>query len=280
MAHATQYFSGRFERPPRTPSPATRPSTAPVDGAAMSLDGAAGKHNQDRFLLRYPIFIIADGVGAQPGGDHAADTAVREAARHANHIAGLARAGRAGNDAEMTGALLRIPARCRDALRADAAANPALAHMATTLTLVLIHWPTAHVVWAGDSPCYLVRHGNLIALTDDQPAVRTGEEADAGAEPQASRPRQRQSLLSAVSADRVARARRLQLRPGDAVLLCTDGITAAVPDAQLVRIVERAASASEACAWLTMAVREVGSGHDATAVVVRFLARTGHVSQS
>jgi serine/threonine protein phosphatase PrpC len=59
----------------------------------------------------------------------------------------------------------------------------------------------------------------------------------------------------------------IQLRPGDRLLLCSDGLWEMVPDAEIQRIVEDARSPQKACDGLIEAANRAG-GEDNIAVIV------------
>ncbi len=98
---------------------------------------------------------------------------------------------------------------------------------ATTLTMVALVWPRAYVVHVGDSRAYYLRGGRLRQLTRDQTAYE--ELVDQGVISAAGRRRASGRLEE--HADERGRRRDepsiglIDLEAGDALLLCTDGLT-------------------------------------------------------
>jgi len=256
-----------FELQPR----ATRFVAA--DAAGASHRGRDRSHNEDRFLVQDPVFVVADGVGGQAGGGHAAQVASRQAAHCAGRIARVLQLNRTGTDPETAAALRRIPARCQAQLRNEAVKKPELARMATTLTFAVVDWPTVHVISVGDSPCFHLRGTDLTRVTVEQTMARQLADAGALSEREVEISPLRHMLASAVSAgelDAEAHARRIPLRMGDALILCTDGVSRCVPPDRLAGIVGGATTAQQACHDILADVRRTPCGDDATVIVVRF----------
>jgi protein phosphatase len=64
--------------------------------------------------------------------------------------------------------------------------------------------------------------------------------------------------------------KRIQLRPHDQILLCTDGLTAMVDDTTIASALRDGASASSACEELVSLSLAAGGRDNVTVVVARF----------
>jgi serine/threonine protein phosphatase PrpC len=236
-----------------------KPMITMTPGSATDRGGARPT-NQDALLVSPPLFAVADGLGAPPGGETASRLAldtlnVRFAAPYgAEALAEAAReAGRAVWE------------------RADA--EPALEGMGTTLTAVAVlggaEQPELAVVSVGDSRAYLFRDGQLSQLTHDHSVVQ--ELIDSGQlAPEQWRTHPERSLLTRALG--VAPVVDLDLsRPavtGSArLLLCTDGLTAQADEAQIAGVLSAFADPDQAAAELVRLANRNG-GDDNTAVVV------------
>jgi protein phosphatase len=62
----------------------------------------------------------------------------------------------------------------------------------------------------------------------------------------------------------------MRLEPGDIFLLCTDGISDALPAGDIQEYLASRASAESICKSLIAKARERGTGDDLTTVVARF----------
>jgi serine/threonine protein phosphatase PrpC len=196
------------------------------------------------------VFVIADGLGGHQGGGIASQLAVAgflEAIQEAPHTLGVRRA--AG------GALNALNAW----LHAQGRADPALAHAATTLTALLLNGRSLHILHVGDTRAYRLRDGQLQLLTEDH--VHPGAE------------RQHQ-LYRAVGLEATLRTDYAahSLRVHDRLLLCTDGVHAALKQAVLARLLGQRSSPDEDARRLVEAALAAGSQDNATAIVIDVLA--------
>jgi protein phosphatase len=231
-----------------------------VELAQASDTGLVRGHNEDRFTAAPPLLAVADGMGGALAGEVAAAVAVQSLEALAADVS--------ADDlqAAIEGANREI--------RAMAEANPAQAGMGTTLTAVLLRDGRAEIVHVGDSRAYLLRGGELRRLTEDHSLVnelvRRGELAPEDAE----RHPHRNVITRALGAEPVVEVDRLEveLADGDVLLLCTDGLTAYVPEGVVRETVATTPGLQDAANALIGRANAAG-GPDNTTVV---LARIGH----
>lgn len=145
--------------------------------------------------------------------------------------------------------------------------------MGTTLTMAYVIWPRMYVVHAGDSRCYLFRRGASERLTIDHTLAR--QLVDSGglkAEEEAS---SRWSnvlwnVLGGGNGELTAEVRRVDLMPGDSVLLCSDGLYRYLSDEELMEHLKSAPTAEVACRNLICTANERGGSDNITAIVAFF----------
>ncbi len=177
-------------------------------------------------------FVLADGAGGHAAGEVAARLTVN-----------------AVNDAFMRGASL---AECALAASSAVAQGRAGTDMSTTLAACVVDRAAHQAQWAhlGDSRIYLLRQQRVVAVTRDHSL--TQQLVDAGLLPahQLRVHAQRNILLAAIGAEGdtpVAVREPLALLPGDALLLCSDGLWEWVTEDEM----GEALAASAGCAqWL------------------------------
>lgn len=209
-------------------------------GVALSDRGLVRPRNEDAFLAAPDVrlFAVADGMGGHAAGDVASRIAV-ETLR-----ATFARA---------PSPLIQAPALARRLLAAFAAANESIlqytrlhretAGMGTTLTALipLRTRPQAVLAHIGDSRAYRLRRGALLQLTHDHTWVQ--QQVDAGIlTSHQARHHQLSSVLSRVlgtPAVGPADTFVVDVEPGDRFLLCSDGLTTMVADADLRALLDR-----------------------------------------
>jgi serine/threonine protein phosphatase PrpC len=197
--------------------------------------GTVRTRNEDNFVNRpdLGIWAVADGAG----GHQAGDVAARIVADALNEVPGGL--GAAELLAEVR---LRID-QAHDSIRAEAARRGAQAVLATTIVALLAHRSHFACLWAGDSRAYLLRDGQLTQLTHDHSLVQ--ELVDAGAlSPEEALTHPRANVITrAVGADFASLELDKmsdRLRPGDRFLLCSDGISKVVPEAELAGLLATA----------------------------------------
>jgi PPM family protein phosphatase len=220
--------------------------------------GRVRGHNEDRHLVRPPVIAVADGMGGAQAGEVAAGIAITS-------LDGLPESPRPGD-------LRRAVERANADIRKSAAGNSTRAGMGTTVTACMLgDDDKLYVVHVGDSRAYLVRDGELRRLTDDHSVVAELVRGGALTEEQADRHPQRNVITRALGAsDKVtADAFQVGVQAGDVVLLCTDGVSAAIGDASIRAALADDASLEDAALALLAAADESGGEDNATVVLAR-----------
>lgn len=215
------------------------------------------------------LLMVADGMGGAPAGERASAIAVRTIIRYMLDVMPAALRIEGAEDLE--------PATeaCQSNIEADAAAHPERRGMGTTLTLAYVVWPRAHVVHVGDSRCYLLRARRLSQVTRDHSLAQRMADHGLLAEDAARRSRWGSviwNVIGGASPDLEPELHTLELRAGDALLVCTDGLTRHVPDPAIADLLE-CDSAETACRRLVDAANRAGGGDNITVVVARFVER-------
>lgn len=234
------------------------PRLAWVELARATDVGRVRGHNEDRHLVRPPVIAVADGMGGAQAGEVAAGIAIAS-------LDALRESPRPGD-------LRRAVERANSDIRASAAGDKARAGMGTTVTACMLgDDDRLYVVHVGDSRAYLVRDGELRRLTDDHSVVAELVRGGALTEEQADRHPQRNVITRALGAsDKVSTdAFQVGVQPGDVVLLCTDGVSAAIGDSSIRAALADGASLEQAALALLAAADESGGEDNATVVLAR-----------
>jgi serine/threonine protein phosphatase PrpC len=155
----------------------------------------------------------------------------------------------------------------------EAAENPALEGMGTTLTMAFQLGAQLCIVHVGDSRAYLYRAGQLHQLTRDHTLVaelvRSGELQP---EQVASHPL-RHVITNVVGGPRAGvrvEARSFEVQAGDSLLLCSDGLTEMVTDAAIAAALDAEAAPEAAAKALLQQANERGGRDNITVVLARF----------
>jgi protein phosphatase len=159
------------------------------------------------------------------------------------------------------------------ALNEAIAENRRLAGMGTTLTICYTTGPELFVLHAGDSRAYLHRGGTLKRLTRDHTVSQ--ELIDAGlAEPGSRQARATRHVLTnylggpsdELNVDVIQR----RLADGDRLLLCTDGLTDLVPDAEIAQVLNAHPRPDDACSTLVDLALQRGGRDNVTVIVANY----------
>lgn len=162
-------------------------------------------------------------------------------------------------------------------LRAEAGGEDSpLAGMGTTLTGVLTVGFDAFVAHVGDSRAYLFREGRLHRLTRDHTlAERLVANGVAKSVDDDSVADFRSVLINCLGGDRDdvdVDVCHVPLREGDQLLLCTDGLTDMVPEADIATILSAPRTAQATCQSLIDAALAYGGKDNVTVVLGRWSA--------
>jgi protein phosphatase len=194
--------------------------------------------------------IVADGMGGHVAGEVASRLAVNAAASSelppADRIA-------AGNRA----------------IREEVARQPDLEGMGTTMTMVeLLPEGIAHFAHVGDSRAYMLREDELVQVTDDHTVIAEYVAAGTMTAEEAAKHPQRHMITRCLGLTRFVNVdeMRVDVEPGDRILLCSDGLNAMIDD-DAIRSGLSGGSPEEA-AWKLVELANEAGGQDNITVIV------------
>ena len=247
--------------------------------AGASDVGAVREHNEDHLLVgdldkrelldvaaawradaeRGPLFVVCDGMGGVEGGEVAAELAAKAIWREMKETP-------ATRDPEVFARLLRRATRIANHdIYATAKREPGLRGMGTTLSAAGIVGDRLIIATVGDSRVYVLRGGALVQVTRDQSLhsalVAAGHEAEAATAGNA--------ILQAlgVAADVEPSLSIIELRAGDRVLLCSDGLHGLVGDPAIAILLSPPHAVDAAVKLMVTAARAAGGSDNITAIV-------------
>ncbi len=275
-----------------------RPFDAELDLFGLTHRGKVRRDNQDQFLLAtvHPqavihgtslpdagallmrgerlatLMLVADGVGGGQAGSEASRLASETITKYVSSTLRCYHAAETENEGAVR--VLREGAlEAHAAVLEEAAKDPARAGMATTLTLALAVWPWAYVVQVGDSRCYHFHDGGLQRITRDQTIAQALVDRGALAAEDAERSPLHNVLASAIGGGEAQpEVTRLDIRErGCVLLLCSDGLTKHVRDAEIERTVRGMTSSEQLCRSLLDLALERGGTDNITILAGRAL---------
>ena len=254
-----------------------------IHGAGVSDVGRKRRSNEDSYSASddLRLYVVADGMGGHAAGEVASRLAVESIGRH---IAAAQPDLPPTVPSETSSLSLEdpaLPVPARRVLNAIRLANQEIVRsvrrdqsmrgMGTTVVLVYIQGKRAYIGSVGDSRAYLVRDGEIRQLTDDHTFVNEQVRAGTLTVQEARRHPARNILTRAVGSQEDIEADVVQqdLKPGDQILLCSDGLTTMVEDEEILDTLRRAGDPEAGCHALVDLANERGGDDNVTAVLIQ-----------
>ncbi len=283
----------------------SRPLATDIDTFGYTDTGNVRSDNEDHFLIaslhkllyvqqsslpedelvelvsesRGYLFLVADGVGSRPDGTEASGTVLKTVAEYVTHLMDLYRRVDVERESvflqELTKSVLRSHAVLRERGERESQGHG----LATTLTMVAVLWPRAYLVQVGDSRCYRLRDGKLEQLSTDQTVVQALVDSGALTQEEAERSPLRGVLASAVGGPEAAPMTASEdCKWNDVMLLCTDGLTKHVKEAEIEAELRDLDTAEASCRRLVDLALERGGRDNVTVVIARLRPRQSAIS--
>ncbi|QDT41668.1 Serine/threonine phosphatase stp [Gimesia alba] len=220
------------------------------------------------------LLMVADGTGNSETGDLASRLATDSITRYfLNNMPWFLQWDEDSDD-DMCDALINAFEQCQKRMETDVQEHPERAGMGASLTLAYIVWPQLYVVHTGHTRCFLYRQSNLHQLTRDHSLAErlvTNGTLEEDEVPEI----WQNLLLNSIGGDGDSVLNpdicKMQIQMGDALLLCTDGLTKHVPDSVISEILGQDTMADDTCVRLLSEVEAHEGTENATVVVARFL---------
>ncbi len=234
--------------------------------AAAATDvGRVRRGNEDAYLVAPPVYAIADGMGGHRGGAEAAQLAMRTLASRVPELA----------SADGEALVEAVAAANRDIVLA-AEEDDALRGMATTCTAALVRGSVARIAHVGDSRAYLLRGGRLMQLTDDHSVVAQLVRQGMLSPEEAAVHPGRSVVFRALGTepDIEVDAIDVVLAADDRLLLCSDGLTGMLGDAEVADILREVVDTGPAVEALVAAANAAGGTDNITVILVDVHSKT------
>lgn len=200
---------------------------------ASATDMGARAYQEDKLIVDFPepgdsgIVVLADGMGGHAAGDVASDIAVREV------ISTLK-----SNGDPLFRDMSKVPERMAEAIETANASiarasqeNRKASGMGSTVIAAIFSGNQMHWSSVGDSPLLHYRGGDIVQVNEDHsmaPEIDAMAAAGLIGLAEATTHPQRNALTSALTGRAIPRidnrGRPLELRPGDLIVIASDGL--------------------------------------------------------
>ncbi len=252
--------------------------------------GRTREHNEDAFVVadltrgnatlqpevrthtvgdRGTLFMVADGMGGAAAGEIASAMAIEVVLREL--IDSFAEA-KAPDTETFATALKKATSTANTHIHGFALEHPEFRGMGTTATMAGVLGDTLYLTQVGDSRAYLVRGGVAMQITKDQSLMQKLIEAGEITEEEAEQSERRNIILQALGPEANIKVDLTfqKVRKGDALVLCSDGLSGQVRIEEIARVVTEEPDLMAVCKKLIDRANENGGPDNITVIAARF----------
>ena len=235
-------------------------------------DGAESPDDMREFQLGGSglVLVVSDGMGGALAGDVAsrmAIEAVRDVLLEKNNDGDGCE-----DDASLVDCLKHATLEANKNIHYKSLEDSRCSGMGATLTGAAIKDDKLDLVQVGDSRAYVMRGQQIRLATKDQSLVQQLVDVGQISEAEAETHMFRNVILQALGAQNelTPATARIQLRDGDMLLLCSDGLSGKLRNDDIRQIVADAGDLSAACSALVAEANNRGGEDNITVVLARF----------
>jgi protein phosphatase len=213
------------------------------------------------------LCLVADGMGGQAAGEIASKRATEVVPRELKKALAQATV-----TDEVPKIIRRAVVQANEEIIAMGALDRDLRNMGTTVVMAV--WRKGEdmfVTGVGDSRAYLIRGNSIEQLTVDHSLAQALVEAKTISAEEARGHRFRNVLWKYLGTKEVGEGpevKVLRVRPGDRILLCTDGLSGPVSDAQILECVHQNADVQKCADSLGQLALDCGSRDNVSCIVI------------
>ena len=243
-------------------------TTLPLRCAGLSHIGKVREENEDTFLMdpELGLLLVSDGMGGHRGGELASKIVIEDLPVMIEVSLDKLKV---GNPTTIRSLFKKAIGEQSRQLNLEGTSETGYRDMGATLVVALLRKERGYIANLGDSRIYRFRTKRLVQLTKDHSVV--SELLDKGKiKPEEVENHESQGVITDyMGMEDKARPhiRSFQLKKGDRLLLCTDGLTDSIDDKAIATILAKNQECKQACQALVDAANDAG-GHDNITVVI------------
>lgn len=229
--------------------------------------------NQDFYLVdsENDLYILADGMGGQPGGAEASEISINSIKNEFNKIIKKHKGGFGSKNKyhEIIQSLYDV---ARESLNVFASKRKELKRLGTTIVLALFSKKDGklYIANVGDSRAYLYKDENLWQITEDHTLVNELIKADSIDDLSGITKKNVLTRAIIVSKSKIrCDIFERKLAVGEIVMLCSDGLHGMVDDADIMQVLRTTSDASSIPSKLISMANANGGEDNITVLVLK-----------
>ncbi|MAI32448.1 MAG: hypothetical protein CBE00_05770 [Planctomycetaceae bacterium TMED240] len=217
------------------------------------------------------LMCVADGLGGEVSGEVASATATKAMLEFASEMSSWVMQPTENLQLDIQKRVALYSQAIKRELRDKAKENAELDGMATTLTAAYIYGDSAVVVNVGDSRSYLVGASGIRQITRDHTVAQDLLDAGVPAESTRAYGNVLTRCFGTDGEPVPVDVFHVKLNVNDRILLCSDGLSDLVIDADIATVIAESNSTVDACETLVSAALLAGGRDNITVVLARML---------
>jgi protein phosphatase len=232
-----------------------------IVSSSQSDKGKVRASNQDSGYAGVNLYVVADGMGGHAGGDIASALATQHVAKVDDVYS---------DSDHAISALLEAMKEANKNISETVAKFGYLAGMGTTMDAVLFTGDIANIAHIGDSRVYLLRDSELTQITKDHTFVQQLVDIGKITEEEAFYHPKRNVIMRVLgdtSDEPEFDIHQLEVKVGDRLLLCSDGLCGVVPAALIAENI-KLTNLDEAIGLLIDEAKEYGAPDNVTVLLL------------
>lgn len=236
---------------------------------AKSDIGKKRENNEDYYFVsdneNFPLYIIADGIGGHNSGEVASKMTVESISSSLKEINAYK------NLDELEKDFVKAISDANKIVFDKAKNNPEMLNMGSTLTVLYKYKNSVLIGNVGDSRAYSITSSEIRQLTEDDTLVNSLYKLGKITKDEAINHPKRNMITNAVGTDLIIDINLIQYnyKPGEYILLCTDGLSDMVRDEEILSIFSSSNNLEEISDCLLEKALEAGGRDNITFIIIQ-----------
>ena len=235
---------------------------------ALSDTGRLREQNQDFYCVseegRYPVYVLCDGMGGHRAGEVASEKAAKDITETMVDLMNE-------DDGSLFVKIASSVSHANNLVYSMSLKEPLYSGMGTTCEICAISPDGAHIGHIGDSRVYIFAEKGLYQVTKDHSLVEEMIDQGRLTREEAATYEQRSYITRALGTQPTVQADTylVAFRPGDIILMCSDGLTNMVAEIDIAYVLSEKTSLEEKAKRLVDMANDNGGQDNITVILIK-----------